>query len=160
MFAKELLRSLSFFALSQNYDQAVCFSQCQFHSICNAQTRFLRDHNAIDNDFDTVFLILIEYNVFVEKAHLTINTNTNKALLSHVLKFFAVFAFAISYDRRENGNLRLLFDCQHFIDDLRRTLSFNWIIALIAKWLSDSRKQETKIVVYLGNGCDGGARVF
>jgi hypothetical protein len=61
--------------------------------------------------------------------------------------------------RREQGHLRALRQGQHVFDDLVRAAALYFLAAFGAVLAADARPEHTQIVVQLGNGADGGARV-
>jgi hypothetical protein len=115
---------------------------------------------AIDDDFDVVFLGLGEFGRLIgQQMRPPVHDGATEALLSELAKKFRVFAFATPDDRRENLELLPLSPVKDAVDDLLRRLPGNGLAALGAVWPTGAREQQAQVIVDLGNGAHRRTRV-
>ena len=71
-----------------------------------------------------------------------------------------IFAFAAAHDRRQHVDARALRQRQHTVDHLRYGLAFDRQAGRRRVRHADARPQQPHVVVDLGDGADGRARVL
>ena len=81
-----------------------------------AQVRF--HHEAVDDDRDVVFELLVEDDLLVEPAQLAVDLDPRVALEPKLLEQFAVLAFAPAHDRRHDHEFGPLLEHHQPVDDL------------------------------------------
>ena len=82
------------------------------------------------------------------------------ALLQEVGEFLAVLALAAAHDRRQHVDARALGQRQHAVDHLRHGLALDRQAGRRRVGHADARPQQAHVVVDLGDGADGRARVL
>ena len=83
-----------------------------------------------------------------------------KTLLEPFGELLLVLALAAAHDRRQQIEPRALGQRQHAVDHLRHDLAFDRQSRRGRIGHADARPQQAHVVVDLGDGADGGARVF
>jgi hypothetical protein len=114
---------------------------------------------AIDHDLDRVLELLVELDLVLEQSLLAVDLDTREPLAAQPLEQVPVLALAIADDRRVHGELRPLGEPKHLVDDLLDALTGDRPAADRAVRAADAGVEETQVVVDLGDGPDGGARV-
>ena len=92
-------------------------------------------------------------------AELTVDARAHETLLLHVLQELGVLALAAPHHRREQHDLRALGQGGDGVDDLIHGLALNLPPALGAVGHADARVHQAQVIVDLGDGAHGGARV-
>ena len=121
------------------------------------QVRF--HHQAVDDDRDVVFVLLVEDDLLVEAAHLAVDHRPRVALEPHLLEQFPVLAFAAADDRRHDHEFGPLLEGHQPVDDLLLGLAGDLGPALGAVGRPDPRPEQAQVVVDLGHRADRRARV-
>ena len=88
-----------------------------------------------------------------------IDASTHEAALQQVVEQIAVLSLLTLNHRREQQELRSLFQPSDAVDDLLRRLSRDGPAALRAVTLSDSREEHSKVVENFRDRPDGRTRV-
>jgi hypothetical protein len=114
---------------------------------------------AIDDDFDGVAHLAVEFEVVGELNQRAINSGAKKTLLEEVLEEVAVFAFLPLNERGENEITRAVGEQGDSINDLIEGLGLDRLLAFGAASLADSGVEDAEIVVDFGDGADGTAGV-
>ena len=94
---------------------------------------------------------------FVERA---VDLDALIALAQEFGEFLFVFALAAAHDRRQHIDARAVGQRQHAVDHLRHGLAFDRQTSGRRVGHADARPQQAHVVVDLGDGADGRARVF
>ena len=91
---------------------------------------------------------------------LAVDLDALKAFLEVFGEFLLVFALAAAHDRRQQIEPRALGQRQHAVDHLRDGLAFDRQACRGRVGHADAGPEQAHIVVDLGDGADGGARIF
>ena len=116
-------------------------------------------HQAVDDDRDVVFVLLVEDYLLVEAAQLAVDQGPRVALEPHLLEQFPVLAFAAADDRRHDHEFGPLLERHQPVDDLLLGLAGDLGPALGAVRGADPRPEQAQVVVDLGHRADRRARV-
>ena len=117
------------------------------------------DDDAVHHDLDGVLLRLGQGWGLSQLAQLAVDARAHKALLLHVLQKLRVLALAAPHHRGEQHDLRALGQGGDGVDDLIHGLALNLPPALGAVGHADARVHQAQVIVDLGDGAHGGARV-
>src|SRR5262249_30705239 len=109
--------------------------------------------------FDVVLDLAIELEIVGESNHAAIRASANEAALQHVLKKILVLAFLAANDRREHQEAGAAGQGKYAGDDLLARLRGDRPAAFGAVPLTDTREEDPKVIVNLGDRADGGAGV-
>ncbi|GBD19468.1 hypothetical protein HRbin27_01974 [bacterium HR27] len=116
-------------------------------------------HQAVDDDLDRVALVLGQRDRFVEFTQFTIDAHAGEASSPQFIQDALMLALAVFHDRREDVQARALRECLDLLGHLLNRLGLDRPAALRAVWFPDPRVEQAEIVVDLGLGTDGRARV-
>lgn len=114
---------------------------------------------AIDDDFDGVSHLAVEFEVVGELNQRAIDSCAKKTLLEKVFREVAVFALLPLNEGGENEIACAVGEQGDSIDDLIEGLSLDLLLAFGAASLADSGVEDAEIVVDFGDGADGTAGV-
>ena len=117
-------------------------------------------HDAVDHHVDVVGELLVERRHFGDLVELSIDLDALVALLEELGELLAVFALAAAYHRRQQIEPRAVRQRQNAVDHLTDGLAFDRQAGRGRVGHADARPQQPHVVVDLGDGADGGARVF
>ena len=117
-------------------------------------------HDAVDHDVDVVREFLVERRRFGELMEGAVDLDALKALLEVFGELLAVLALAAAHDRRQQIEPRAFRQRQHAVDHLRDDLALDRQARGGRIGHADARPQQAHVVVDLGDGADGGARVL
>ena len=117
-------------------------------------------HDAVDDDVDVVREFLVQRRRAGEFVEGAVDLDALKALLEVFGELLPVFALAAAHDRGEQIEARALRQRQHAVDHLRDHLALDRQARGRRVGHADAGPQQAHIVVDLGDGADGGARVL
>ena len=106
-----------------------------------------------------MFAVLLKSGRFVEVMHAAVDAGPNKALCPQLVQQGQVLALALAHNRCQQHQLAAFGHGQYLVDHLADGLGCQWQIVVRAARLADAGKQQTQIIVYLGDGAHGGAWV-
>ena len=106
-----------------------------------------------------MFLLLVEFRQFVQLVNLAIDPHADETLGAQLIKDCQVFAFAFADHRGQQHQLAAFGQGQHLVDHLADGLRFQWQIMVRAAWNTGAGVEQAQVVVDLGDGAHGGARV-
>ena len=117
-------------------------------------------HEPVDDDLDRVLVLLVELrHALLEDVLLAVDLDAGEALARQVLEHVLVLALAIADDGRVDREPRPLLELQHLVDDRVEALPGDRLAADRAVRPPDPRVEEAQVVVDLGHGADGRARI-
>ena len=158
--ARELLRVRVHRAVDDAHlDQAVADAQRRLDRVVQPLPQVVLDDEPVDDGRDVVLVLLVERRHLLQEVGLTVHAHAGEALAAQALEHVAVLALAPSHERRVDREARALGQCQHLVDDLLGRLAGDWPPADGTVRTADAREQQAQIVVHLGDGADGRARV-
>src|SRR5262249_28668427 len=114
---------------------------------------------AVDYDLDVMLDAPVEPEVVGQPDHLPVNAGTNESAAQHVLEQVLVLALLAAHHRRQNQEPRPLRKRHDSGDDLLARLRRDRPAALRAVPRADSGVKDAQVIVNLGDGADGRARV-
>ncbi len=147
-------------ALDQlDLDQSVGEAGGRLDRLREALAQALLHDQPVDHDRDVVLEALVEDDLLVEAPQLAVDDRAGVALLAHLLEQPAVLALALADDRRQDHEAGLVRERHHPVGDLLDRLTGDRLAAGRAVRLADPRPEQAQVVVDLGHGADGRARV-
>ena len=117
-------------------------------------------HDAVDHHVDVVGELLVERRHLGDLVELAVDLDALVALLEELGELLAVLALAAAHDRRQQIEPRALGQRQHAVDHLRHGLALDRQAGRGRIGHADARPQQPHVVVDLGDGADGRARVL
>ena len=115
---------------------------------------------AVDHDVDVVGEFLVERLDVGDLVEGAVDLHALVALAQELGEFLLVFALAAAHDRRQHVDARAFGQRQHAVDHLRHGLAFDRQAGRRRVGHADARPQQAHVVVDLGDGADGRARVL
>ena len=138
-------------------------------SLCQVQRRLerfrqpllrIRPHlEPVDDGLDRVAAPAVELGQHIEFEQPAVDARAHEPLAAQVLEHFDVFTFAVVHDRREQQHARVLRQRQHLVDHLRDGLRREVLPVFGAARHACARIQHAQVVVDLGDGAHGRARI-
>ena len=119
-----------------------------------------RTTSAVDDDVDVVLELLVELGRVGDLVERAVDLDALEALLLQLGQLLPVLALAAARDRRQQVEARALGQRQHAVDHLRHGLALDRQPRCRRVGHADAREQQAQVVVDLGDGADGGARVL
>ena len=113
----------------------------------------------VDHDLDRVLVGLGQPDRLGQVADLAVDARPREPLARQVAEQLLVLALAAPDDGRQHLEPRALGQLDHLVDDLLGRLAADRAPAVGAVRVADPRVQHAEVVVDLGDGADGGARV-
>ena len=118
------------------------------------------DHDAVDHHVDVVREFLVERRAPRQLMEGAVDLDALKALLEIFGELLPVLALAAAHDRRQQIEPGAFGQRQHAVDHLRDDLALDRQARGGRIGHADARPQQAHVVVDLGDGADGGARIF
>ena len=136
--------------------------QIQRGSETIGQTGFqpLTHDDAIYHNVDVMAELFVQGGRFIQLIEFAINLNPLKPLFAQFQHFFAVFALAITHNRRQQIAARALVHGHDTVNHVLNLLRFNRQTGRRAIGRSDTGKQKAQIVIDFGHCADRRPRVF
>ena len=116
-------------------------------------------HQAVDHHVDVVLELLVERRRVGDLVELAVDLDALVALLHELGELLAVLALAAAHHRRQQIEPRALGQRQHAVDHLRDGLALDRQAGRRRIGHADARPQQPHVVVDLGDGADGRARI-
>ena len=116
--------------------------------------------DAVHHHVDVVLVFLVELGRLGDLVELAVDLDALEALLLQLGQLLAVLALAPAHDRRQQVEARALRQRQHAVDHLRHGLALDRQAGGRRIGHADAREQQAQVVVDLGDGADGGARIL
>ena len=133
-------------------------SACSTASASRGRTSGI-DLQAIDDDLDVVLDPAIELQVVGQADDLAIDAGADEAALEHVGEEVLVFALLAADHRSEDEEARAFRQGEDAAEDLLARLGGDRPAAVRAVALADAGVEDAEVIVDLGDGADGGARI-
>ena len=106
-----------------------------------------------------MFFLLVECGDVIEVHHNAVDPHADKTGSPHLLKHVQVLAFAIAHYRGEQHKFAAFRKRQHGVHHLCHRLRFQRDPVGWAAGVTHAGKQQTQVVINLGDSADGGAGV-
>ena len=116
-------------------------------------------HDAVDHDVDVVGEFLVERRRLGDLVKLAVDFDALVALLHELGELLAVLALAAAHDRREQIKPRAFGQRHDAVDHLRHGLALDRQAGRRRIGHADARPEQPHVVVDLGDGADGRARI-
>ena len=142
-----------------NLEQVVAVLEGNFQRVAQALLDSAADREAVDDHLDGVAEILIERDFFAQFAHRAVDLDPHEAGAPQIAQLLAILALAVAHDRREHVNPRALGPRHDAVDDLLHALLRDLAPAVVAERMADAREQQAQVIIDLGDGGDGRARI-
>ena len=113
----------------------------------------------IDDDVDVVVAAAIELDVLVERSELTVDARLGEAALAQRLQLLLELALAAAHDRRQHVDAGVGRVEHHQVENALERLRRDLAAAVVAVRRADVGEEQPQVVVDLGDGADGRARV-
>ena len=117
------------------------------------------DLQPIHHDLDGVLLGFLQGRQCVDLIHLAVDAQPRKALRAQLVEQIQLLALALHHQRRKDHDLRAFRQFQHMVHHLPHALRLQHQVVLRAIGVAGAREQQAQVIVNLGDGADGGARV-
>src|SRR5579883_3064114 len=114
---------------------------------------------AINHNFQRVFLLLIQFDFIAQINNVAINAHTDVAGAAHLVEDILIFALAPLYQRCQQHDARAFGQSEDSINDLLDGLLAHLAPALWAMLVADARIEQAQIVMNLRHRADRRARV-
>ncbi len=118
------------------------------------------DNKAVDHDVDVVGELLVERLDLADLVEGAVDLHALVALAQEVGELLFVFALAAAHDRRQHVDARAFRQRQHAVDHLADRLALDRQACRRRIGNADARPQQAHVIVDLGDGADGRARVL
>ena len=130
------------------------------HRVGQAPLAGRLDREAVDDHLDRVLLLLVQLGRVVEPVGLAVHPGPGEALGLQLAEELDVLALAAADDRREDLEAGALLERHHPVDDLLGGLALDRGVADRAVRAAGPCVEQAQVVVDLGDGADGRARVL
>ena len=130
-----------------------------FHGFDEALAGFGSDGEAVDDDFNGVLDGFGELGRGFQVVGFAVDAGAGEAPALQFAEEFGVFAAAVDDDGGEDGDFLQAEVFHEEVDDAGGCLGFEGEVVVGAVRLPDAGEKEAEVVVYFGDGSDGGARV-
>ena len=138
---------------------AVGDAQRGLEALGQALARVVARLQAVDHDVDVVLLGLLEHRQVARLDDLAVDAKAHVALRLHVGEQLGELALAVAHHRREHHQLRFFGQREHGVHHLRHGRGGQRQVVVGAVGRAGAGEQQAQVVVDLGDGADGGARV-
>ncbi len=152
---------LAFFVLVHGRDQRDAVRQFQRRLEGFGQTllQVAANLEAIHHDIDGVLLLFVQLGQFVQLVEAAVDAGANEALGPQLVEHGQVLALSLANDGCQQHQLAPFWQRQDLVDHLTDGLRFQRRVMVRAAWCADPRVEQAQVIVDLGDGADGGARV-
>ena len=113
----------------------------------------------IDHDVDGVLVGLGQLGQAVDVMHRAVHPQADETLCAQLGEKVQLFALAVGHHRGEDHQLRVFGQSQHVIDHLRHAVGRKRKVVVGTVRRAGAGVEQTQVIVDLGDGADGGARV-
>ena len=117
------------------------------------------DHQPVHHQLQRVLAVLVEDDLLVERADLTVHPHPHEAGAPGIVQDLAMLALAAADHRRQQYHPAALGEAHHGVDDLVQRLLLDGSAADVAVRVADAGIQQAQVVVDLRYRAHGGARV-
>ncbi len=140
-------------------ERAFAEGQGLLDGLRQARPHFRLELQPVDDDLDVVLDAAVELEVVGQPHDLAIDAGADEAALEHVLEEVLVLALLAAHHGRQDEEARPLRQGQDAGEDLFARLGGDGPAAVGAVALADAGEEDAQVVVDLGDGADGRARI-
>ena len=141
------------------HEDALGQPQRGLHRVGEALLGARLDREPVDDHRDVVLLLLLQRRRVGQRIHRAVDQDAGVALALELGEQVDVLALATADDRREHLEPAARLHLEHLVDDLLRGLLRDDLAAGRAVRRAGAGVEQPQVVVDLGDGPDGGARV-
>ena len=141
-------------------DQAVGQTQRGLHRVGEPALGRRLHRQPVDDHLDRVLLLLVELGRVVEGVGLAVDPDPREAVGLELPEELDVLPLAAADHRGQHLEAATLLEREHAVDDLLRRLPLDRCAADRAVGPAGAGVEQAEVVVDLGDGADGGARVL
>ena len=134
--------------------------QCGFEGLRQALLQIGTHLEAVDHYVNRMLLLLIQLRRFVQLIELAVDPGTNKTLRTQFFEDGKMFTLALANHRCQQHQLGAFRLGQHQVDHLADGLGFQGDVVVRATGDTYAGIQQAQVVVDLGDGAHGRARVM
>ncbi len=117
------------------------------------------DLETVHHDIDGVLLLLVQFRQLVELVQLAVDPRADEALGTQFIEHRQVLALALADHRCQQHQFAAFGQGQYLVDHLADGLRLQRCVVIGAARRADPRVEQAQVVVDLGDGAHGGARV-
>jgi hypothetical protein len=117
------------------------------------------DLQPVDHDLDGVLAVAVELGQLVDLVHGAVDAKPHEALRAQLVDELGLLALAADDQRAHDHHARALREAHHVVDHLRDALRGEHHVVLRAIRVAHAREEQAHVVVDLGHGPHGRARV-
>ena len=114
-----------------------------------------RQRDSVDHHVDRVALVFLQRDLFVERAHLAVDSRPHEAARAGLVEHLLMLALAVADHGREHQQPRFGRQRQHVVDHLLHGLLGDRVAADWAVRAARAREQQPQVVVNLRHRADG-----
>src|SRR5262249_23713247 len=140
-------------------DQALRELRRGLDRLPEARAQVRLEHEPVDDHLDRVLVLLVQDDLVFEQLLLAVDLHARETLAPQLLEDVLVLALAVAHDRCVDGEAGPLGHREDLVDDRLEALPGDRPAADGAVWAADPREEQAQVVIDLGNGADGRARV-
>ena len=134
-------------------------SQRRLDGLGQAQLQVWADPKPVDHHLDIMLLVQIQLGRVIQFIEIAVDARADEALGVQLGKHLLVLAFALVHHRCQQHQTLALGQGQHLIDHLGDRLRLQRLAMLGAMRRADAGVEQAQIIMHLGDGADGGARI-
>ena len=139
--------------------QAVGEGQGGLEGFRQANAQVISHLEAVHHHLDAVFPVFLQGGGVVQVGDDAVDAGAHEAAGAQFLEDMQVLALALAHDRRQQHQLAALGQGQHGVHHLADGLGLQVVAVVGAARFAHAGKQQAQVVVDLGDGAHGGARV-
>ena len=144
----------------ENIDNTLCKFESGFDAVRQAGSHFITVHyKTVNNDFYRVLFVFVKLRAFVDIVNGIINAHTDVSVFARILKSLVMCSLFVGDDGSENHEFRAFFERHNIGNDLIDRLRAYDLTAYRAMRHAYTCIQQAEVVVYFGNGADGGTGI-
>src|SRR5690606_2806645 len=138
---------------------ASALAQRELDGLGDARAVLLAEDDAVDHDLDGVLLLLVELGRLLEAVGGPMGARAHEALGAEFGVELAELALPVHHDRGQDLEPEALAQPEDVVDDLLARAPLHDLAADVAVLHARARVEDAEVVVDLGDGADGRARV-
>ena len=147
-------------AFFYNHHHAVAqFHRCS-HTLADAFLVAFLHHELINHRLDVVVLVSVDFHASLYLPDFAVYAHVEIALAAQSLEEFTIVTLAHAHEWGEEEDCLALVFIEDKVDDLLFRIFHHLLAALVAVGRSGTCEEQAQVIVNLGGGAHGGARVL
>ena len=135
-------------------------AQCGFEGFGQSLAHVVAHLEAVNDHIHRMLLALGQLGHVIDLVDLAVDTNPGEALGAQFGEQVLLLALAVGHHRGKDHQLGVFRQGQHVVHHLRDCLCFQWLLVFRAERRAGAGKHQAQVIVDLGDGADGRARVM